>query len=112
VVQRAEEQHRVDRCVSDVERPRVAFASAHTGDAFGLLHVQRHRVDELDLVAVSGQPLCMHTGCAAHVQDASRRRGKPPAQDVLSTPQLQASPSLAQSIVLLALVVVVPDVGT
>ena len=111
VVQRPEEQHCVDRSVSDVEIPGIAFASAHTGDASSLLDVQWHRVDELDVVAVSGQPLCVHTGCAAHVQDVSRRRGKPPAQDILGAPQLQAPPPLAQPIVLLAPVVVVPDVG-
>ncbi|GAA3147611.1 hypothetical protein GCM10020001_083640 [Nonomuraea salmonea] len=106
VVERAEQQHRVGIAVGDRQVASVAEAGGHAGQLRRLAHVQRHRVDHLDLVALGGQPFGVHAGAAAHVEHAGRRRRQGAQQHVARAPELQPAATLAQPRTLTAALVV------
>ncbi|GGW51399.1 hypothetical protein GCM10010320_35100 [Streptomyces caelestis] len=76
------------------------------------MQVQRHGIDEPDLVPVPGKPLRVHTAAAADVQHSRRGRGQEPPEHVLRAPELQAAGALPKAGVLLAEGVVNEDVFT
>ncbi len=111
VVERAQQQCRVGRPVGDGQVAGVAQAGLHAGQRRGLLDVQRHGVDQLDVVARGGQPRGVHAGAAAHVEHLRRRRRQRAQQHVTGTPELQPPPPFPQPGQFAALLVVTQDTG-
>nr|WP_264372931.1 hypothetical protein [Nonomuraea phyllanthi] len=106
VVERAEQQHRVHARVRHGQVPGVAQPGRHPAQPRGVPHVERDRVEQLDLVAVGAQPLRVRAGPAADVEHPGRSRWQHPAQHVLGAPQLQPPAPLAEPGVLPVLSVV------
>jgi hypothetical protein len=75
VVERAQQQHRIDAGVGSVQHTRIAPGDpGQARHASGLLDVQRHRIDQVDLISQCGQRLCVDTGGAAHIEHNRRFR--------------------------------------
>jgi hypothetical protein len=96
VVQGTEEQHGVHPGVRLLEPPGVPDGRRGQwrrgllpGGGQGLLDVQGHRVDEVDLVAAGGQRQGVHPGRAADVQDHGRRVREVPGQQLPGPGPLQ-----------------------
>jgi hypothetical protein len=94
VVERAHEQHGIRRRVGVGQAARVPDRGIERDSGFGgrrarLLDVQRHRIDEPDVVAMAGEPDRVHAGAAADVENPGRRNGKVPRQQVHRARPLQ-----------------------
>ena len=55
-----------------------------------LVHVARHRVDDLHGMAVVSEPCGVYTGASADIEDLERRSWKVPPDDLLGAHQLEA----------------------
>lgn len=99
VVQRTQQQDDVGAavgrgqaaCVAETGRERLCCAR---GCLFGLLHVPRYGVDQVDGVAVGRQPGCVRA--AADVEDPSGRRWQHATQDLLGTFELHTPTCTAE----------------
>ena len=75
MVERTQQQHRVDGGVGPGQRARLTEGDAgQTQPGSGLLDVQRHRINQVHLIPPCRQRLCVDTGAAAHVKDDCGRR--------------------------------------
>ena len=86
VIERAEQQHRVLGFGWHREVPRVAKLGGERSHRFAtrrlpcLLHMQRHRVDQMHAIPAPGQRRGVGAGAAAHVQYPYGRCGQQPVQ--------------------------------
>jgi hypothetical protein len=99
VVERPEQEGDVCTVVVDRERPRVADdgggerrVGLRGGWRSGLLDVQRHRVHEVDLVALGGQRQRIDAGRAADVEHRGGGRGQEARQQLARAQELEPSP--------------------
>ena len=89
VVERAEQQDRVVTAVVFGEAAGIAGGDREPAVGLRLLQVQRHRVDQVHLVAAVGEPGRVDPAPAADVQDARGRGGQEPFQQHLGPQQLK-----------------------
>ncbi|HEX6444929.1 MAG TPA: hypothetical protein VF053_07585 [Streptosporangiales bacterium] len=110
VVERAEQEHGVARRVPLGQSARVAHLGRERPVFARLRNVQRHRIDQVDVVAPLGQPARVHARAAADVEDAGGRRRQQLLEQRLRPYPLQLSARAAgQPVAFLAPVVVVGD---
>lgn len=73
MVQRPQQEHAVDALVGDSEPPRVTLLDLERSSVrrtlLRLAQVEQHGVDEPDAVAERREPLGVHAGAAAHIED-------------------------------------------
>ena len=114
VVQGTEEQDRVEGRRLGAEPARVADLGRDAagprprrlqdpGDLDG------YGVDHVDPMPVLGQPLRVHTGRAADVEDAQRPGRQVAAHDLTRTQQLELAEPVSDALAFIDLVAVVPD---
>ena len=76
VVERTEEQHRVELLIGVRQRSGVAESRRHRETLLGQcgrsLDVARHQIDDLHLVTRLCEPARVHAGRAAHIEDPER----------------------------------------
>jgi hypothetical protein len=110
VVQRTEQEDGVPRSVVEAVEPAgVADACVEDSGRRCLLDVERHRIDERDVVALRLEPEGMDTGASADVEDGRRGRRQPPAQQLPRAQPLD--PIVVEARRLPSLVVVGADVA-
>jgi hypothetical protein len=112
VVERAEEQHRVPRRISYVQAACVADdrAEPSRGELGRLLDVERHRIDEPNLVADVGEPRRICARTAADVQHAGRCGRQEAREQLLRPLELDAGVALREAVALEPELVVPADV--
>ena len=114
VVERPEHEHDVDARVGERQLAGVAHHGGGEGRGpggrrgAGLLDVQRDRVEQVHVVALTGQRQGVGARRAADVEDGGRRRGQEARQQLERAQELEATP-VAQAPFLGAAVVVGGD---
>jgi hypothetical protein len=105
VIERAEQEHRIERGIPCLEP--ASIAQPHGERALGsftcsgrLLYMERHRIDKVNGVSDPRPPRRIHAWTATHVQDRGRRRRQDPFQQLLRTRKLDPGAGAAQQAVL------------
>jgi hypothetical protein len=113
VVERAQEQDGVDTRPGGGEVAGVADRHGDPagpwGEAPGPVRVPGDPVDQVDVVAVGGQPGGVDAGAPADVQDPPGGRGEMPPDDLAGAQQLQLPEPPADPLPLVDLTLVVLD---
>lgn len=114
VVERAELQDRIEAVIPLVERSGVAQHCLHARTAGGrLFDVERDGIDQSDGMSRRGEPIGVHAGTAAHVEDAQRTGRKVTEDEFLGAFELEGTrrEGAGQPVDLGATLVVLEDGG-
>ena len=112
VVQRPQQEHRIDLGVGQIEIERVADGRVHAVEAergrrgSGLFDMEWHQVAVVDAAAEFGQPHGVPTGAPADVGNRARQRRQVATDDLLRTGELERSHAVIEPITLQAELVV------
>ena len=112
VVHRPHQEHRINRCVGQIDIERVAYRRVHVVEAdccrrrSRLFDVERHQVAVMHAAPEAGQPHGVSTGASADVGNRARQRRQVATDDLLRTGELDRSHAVVEPIALQAELVV------